>query len=745
MGWNNTHITITHLSLSLYVAAPYLCLRSAVFLCFGSKGSLPAIQLKVGGKWVEVHVGGNKLLDHFDGSMVCPSKFVMSAEIGVTKELIAAFQDWETIDLSLLSLLIETLTDDTIEHVIGCKTAAEAWTNLEERYASVSQTGVNHLKTELHTVQKGGDLMDKYLLRIKSIKDQLPNEYATIRTVILAKDSNVTTKEFRVLLIGDERENDVVMNSLAQNMATLYMQGNGGGASSSLYNNGASSVITSTPLPQQMSFLPQPQIGQPSYFPDHNSLGSSDNSRQHQPSSQYTGAQQRFYNGGQSRGNNNYKLGFKGKSQEQLCIQSVKFVKEGDTLLPHAFIEMLKVLHHALPLSVKSMVRRGIVCLNVIIGGITLINPLDLLLLLLHFLAPRAWNSKFISVLPSLGFTVSQSDTSLFIKADDKDIIILLLYVDDIIMTGFNVSKVQDVITALSEIFDLKDMGKLTYFLGLHIQYKSNDDVFISQSKYAKKLIKRAGMENCRPAPTPSKPHTQSIVGALQYLTFTRPDIAHSVNVICQYMTNPTDAHMSLVKRILRYLQGTLQCGITYSSNADIYISAYSDADWVSNTNTRRSITTYVVFLGSNPISWQLKKQSSVSRSSTEAEFKALANCAADMCWIRSLMKDLNQFLPAAPNLYCDNLSALALSTNPVAKEDVVVHYVSTDNQVADVLTKGLHSPVFIKHYISLNLAKDKQIMVHFRFSSKKLVWLGWVGWGQCRSSLYLYLIGEKS
>nr|XP_017181350.1 uncharacterized protein LOC108170662 [Malus domestica] len=116
---------------------------------------------------------GYKLFDHFDGSAPYPSKFVVSAETGVTKELTIAFQDSETTDLSLLSLLIATLTDDDIEYVIGCKTVAEAWTNLEERYASVSRTGVNHLKTELHIIQKGGDSMDKYLLKIKSIRDQL--------------------------------------------------------------------------------------------------------------------------------------------------------------------------------------------------------------------------------------------------------------------------------------------------------------------------------------------------------------------------------------------------------------------------------------------------------------------------------------------------------------------------------------------------------------------------------------------
>jgi len=274
---------------------------------------------------------GYKLFDHFNGSIPCPSKFVVSVETGVTKELTVAFQDWETLDLSLLSLLIATLTDDAIEYVVGCKTAAKAFANLEERYASVFRTRVNHLKMELHIVQKGGDSMDKYLLRIKSIRDQLmaageyvsdndvmiaalaglPKEYATIRTVILARESNIVMKEFRALLIGAERENDGVMNSLTQHMTALYMQGNNAGSSSSLYTNGASSsnssasepsrtggVITSAPLPQHMSSFPQSPIDQSTYFPDQSSYVSQgsfvghldqslqDTSRSHQSSTQ---------------------------------------------------------------------------------------------------------------------------------------------------------------------------------------------------------------------------------------------------------------------------------------------------------------------------------------------------------------------------------------------------------------------------------------------------------------------------
>ncbi|KAM2874298.1 hypothetical protein COP2_017588 [Malus domestica] len=353
--------------------------------------------------------------------------------------------------------------------------------------------------------------------------------------------------------------------------------------------------------------------------------------------------------------------------------------------------------------------------------------------------APRAWNSKFTSYLPSLGFTTSLSDTSLFVKVDDADIILLLLYVDDIILTGSNPTKVQYVINDLAGVFDLTDMGKLTYFLGIQVQYHTDGSLFLNQSKYAKELLKKAGMESCKPTSTPFKPHTQvlanegvlltdpsqyrSVVGAFQYLTFTRPDLAYSVNMVCQYMTQPTDVHLHLVKRILRYVQGTVHCGLHYTKGSDFKLTAYSDSDWAADITTRRSISGFVVYLGSNPISWQSKKQSTVSRSSTEAEYKALAHCAADVFWIRSVFKDIHQHLSTPHSLYCDNLSALALSSNPVfhskikhldtdyhfvrekvQKGAIHVHYIPTDDQVADVFTKGLHSPLFLKHCRHLGL-----------------------------------------
>ncbi|XP_070675712.1 uncharacterized mitochondrial protein AtMg00810-like [Malus domestica] len=268
-------------------------------------------------------------------------------------------------------------------------------------------------------------------------------------------------------------------------------------------------------------------------------------------------------------------------------------------------------------------------------------------------------------------------------------------------------------------------MGKLAYFLGLQVEYKTNGDIFVNQAKYVKDLLHKAGMDDCKPCATPCKPHNQvlttegtllsdpthyrSLVGTLQYLTFTRPDIAFAVNTVCQYMNSPTDVHFGMVKRILRFLQGTLRCGLKYTSGTSMALSAFSDSDWAADLNTRRSITGYVVYLGENPISWQSKKQASVSRSSTEAEYRALAHTTADIAWIRLILRDVHQFLSLPPLIHCDNQSAIALSLNPVQhsrikhletdfhfvrervqKGDLVIQYVSTQDQVADVLTKGL-------------------------------------------------------
>lgn len=356
--------------------------------------------------------------------------------------------------------------------------------------------------------------------------------------------------------------------------------------------------------------------------------------------------------------------------------------------------------------------------------------------------APRAWNEKFTRFLPSLGFVFSHSDPSLFIRHSSRGMIALLLYVDDIVITGSDSSGIIEVISELSMVFDMKDLGALSYFLGLEVT-RVKHGIFLNQTKYATDLLVKAGMDTVHSCNSPCLPHCQmtkdqgiplkdptlyrSIVGALQYLTFTRPDIAYAVNTVCQFMTNPTDVHYAAVKRILRYLQGSLQKGLFFSSSGAlvnaVHVNAYCDADWAGEVIQRRSTTGFIIYLGLCPVSWQSKKQGTVSRSSTESEYRSLANTAAEISWVRHLLCDLKVKIPQAPLLKCDNLSALALASNPVfhsktkhldndfhfvrervQRHDLCLQYVPTTDQTADILTKGLPSPLFRTHCTNLRL-----------------------------------------
>ena len=178
-------------------------------------------------------------------------------------------------------------------------------------------------------------------------------------------------------------------------------------------------------------------------------------------------------------------------------------------------------------------------------------------------------------------------------------------------------------------------------------------------------------------------------------------------------MSSPTSNHLQAVKRILRYLQGSIHQGLVFTPGP-FTLSAYSDADWVGDPMDRKSISSILVFLGNSPITWFAKKQSTVSHSSTEAEYRAIASCAAELCWIRMLLRDFGVFLSDPPVLWCDNVSALAIASNPVfhaytkhievdfhfvrervLRHDLLVKFVASQDQLVDILTKGLASPRF--------------------------------------------------
>uniref|UniRef100_A0A2N9F121 Reverse transcriptase Ty1/copia-type domain-containing protein n=1 Tax=Fagus sylvatica TaxID=28930 RepID=A0A2N9F121_FAGSY len=272
----------------------------------------------------------------------------------------------------------------------------------------------------------------------------------------------------------------------------------------------------------------------------------------------------------------------------------------------------------------------------------------------------RAWFDQLSTFLLSLGFHSSISDPSLFIFHSRHGILILLLYVDDMVITGNDPTRIKWLITQLGQEFSIKDLGFIHHFLGIEAHY-TNNGLFLCQTRYAEDILHRASMQSTRPistpmlekgrhlpftdGPYPNPSHYRSLVGALQYLTFTRPDLSYSVNFACQFMHSPTMAHYKLVKRILRYVRGTTSLGIIIHASSTLDLYGFSDADWAGCPTTRRSTTGFCTFLGSNCISWSAKKQPTVAHSSAEAEYRAMASTAAELTWLSFLLRDLGALI----------------------------------------------------------------------------------------------------
>ncbi|XP_071688190.1 uncharacterized mitochondrial protein AtMg00810-like [Rutidosis leptorrhynchoides] len=350
--------------------------------------------------------------------------------------------------------------------------------------------------------------------------------------------------------------------------------------------------------------------------------------------------------------------------------------------------------------------------------------------------APRAWHQRFADFVSTIGFVHSKCNHSLFIYHKDNEISYLLLYVDDIILTT-NTSKLRNsLMELLAKEFAMKDLGPLGSFLGITVTRSSNG-LFLDQQAYARDIIQRADLVHCNPVSTPvdtngkqsnevGKPYSnpteyRSLAGALQYLTFTRPDITYDVQQVCLHMHAPHDAHMLALKRIIRYIKGTLSLGLHISKGSSNSLYSYTDADWAGCPDTRRSTSGYCVYLGDNLISWSSKRQAIVSRSSAEAEYRGVANVVAKTCWLRNLLLELHNPLSKATLVFCDKVSAVYLSGNPVqhqrtkhieldihfvrekvARGQVRVLHVPTRFQIADIFTKGLPRVLFEEFRYSL-------------------------------------------
>ncbi|RVX02312.1 Retrovirus-related Pol polyprotein from transposon RE1 [Vitis vinifera] len=293
------------------------------------------------------------------------------------------------------------------------------------------------------------------------------------------------------------------------------------------------------------------------------------------------------------------------------------------------------------------------------------------------------------------GFQSSRADTSLFIFHTASDILILLVYVDDILVTGSSPTLVSHFISYLSAKFALRDLDLC------HVFWMETSKPAPTPGRLGRTLSQSDGVSLSDPS------EYRRTVGALQYVTLTRPDIAFAVNKDCQFMAKPSDVHWMAVKRILRYLKGTIHLGLHFQPAASMELQGYSDADWASCPDDRRSTSGYCVFLGSNLIFWSSSKQRLVSKSSAESNTEGWSPSRLSWCGFIPIQE---LCLPTSPPiLWCDNQSAAHLAANPVfhsrskhieldlhfirenvLRQELQICYVPSGDQLADIFTKHL-------------------------------------------------------
>ncbi|XP_019184766.1 PREDICTED: uncharacterized protein LOC109179729 [Ipomoea nil] len=297
--------------------------------------------------------------------------------------------------------------------------------------------------------------------------------------------------------------------------------------------------------------------------------------------------------------------------------------------------------------------------------------------------ASRSWFTTFSTSLINAGFVQSKADYSMFTYKRENFLTILLVYVDDIVITGNDPTIITILKQYLAHQFQIKDLGLLKYFLGIEVE-RSPTGIFLNLRKYSLEILSDTGMLACKPASTPIEvshqlnPNTGELladpstygrlVGRQLYLTVTRSDITYVVTLFSQFMSAPRDMHWQAALRVVRYLKNSTDLGILLSTHSSLKLHAYCDVDWASCPTTRCTTTRYCTFLGTSSLSWRTKKQTTVSRSSSEAQYRVMANAASEITWLQLLLSELD--IPIHPaQLHCDNQASLHIANNPVFHE----------------------------------------------------------------------------
>lgn len=354
--------------------------------------------------------------------------------------------------------------------------------------------------------------------------------------------------------------------------------------------------------------------------------------------------------------------------------------------------------------------------------------------------ASRCWNKKFSSFIKKFDFIVSASDPCVFVCNGMHGMLLLAIYVDDGLIAAERDEAVVPVIEHLRKEFEVKCFDAKC-FLGFEIHRRSDGSIHVNQQAYARKVLRKYGMEECATVATPFDsgqnlsdfeadgavdfPYREAI-GSLMYLAvLTRPDIAFAIGNVSRYMESPANAHVGAVKRILKYIGGTLGFGIRFEGGNDLSFCGYSDADYAGDKRTAKSTSGYAFLLGGGMISWSSERQKSVALSTTESEYVAAAHAMKELIWLRQLISELLLTNIRKPTFYMDNQSAIRLVKNPEFHKrtkhinvryhfirehfengDFDLEYISTNEQLADVMTKGLSKSKH-QHFCSLMNISD--------------------------------------
>ncbi|XP_062099709.1 uncharacterized mitochondrial protein AtMg00810-like [Humulus lupulus] len=344
--------------------------------------------------------------------------------------------------------------------------------------------------------------------------------------------------------------------------------------------------------------------------------------------------------------------------------------------------------------------------------------------------SPRAWFERCTQVVKKQGYSQAQCDHTMFTPhSNNGKIAVLIVYVNDILLTGDDLEELEAMKNKLSKAFEIKDLGEMKYFLAMEVA-RSKQGIVISQRKYVLDLLKDSGMSECCPIDTPidlnkklgaihqgrlvDVEHYQRLVGRLIYLSHTRPDIAFGVSMVSQFMHRPYKEHLEVAYRILRYLKGSPGRVLLFKKNNNRSIEAFTNADWAGSVTDRKATSGYCTFVWGNLVTWRSKKQSVVARSSAEAEYRAMANGICEILWINSVLKEVKLQVSMPMKLFCDNKAAISIAHNPMQhdrikhievdrhfiKENleariICIPFVRSEYQIADILTKGLFKPTF--------------------------------------------------